>query len=143
VFVCKTEIGTVFSSIYLPMCTCSYVGMYVYVGICRMITLDGCGGQTGWQDWANFLLLGYCLLWAFLENYLSSPNSMATFSEEKLCMNFDKTKWGGLHFFTNLSTVPPWSQRSCFVLRLLGLENPRLYLDLHNLLNAYVMPENL
>jgi hypothetical protein len=45
--------------------------------------------ETGWPDWANFRLLGECLLLPIKKNR-SSPKFGATFSRIKLCIDFDK-----------------------------------------------------
>jgi hypothetical protein len=39
---------------------------------------------TGWPDWANFRLMGDCLLWKFYENCRSSPHFWATSSWGKV-----------------------------------------------------------
>jgi hypothetical protein len=68
------------------------------------------GSLAGWPDWANFRLLGNCLLWAIFKKFQTSPKILCCgFPRYKSCSIFDlemgwATFWAT--FFTNSSGHP-------------------------------------
>jgi hypothetical protein len=64
-----------------------------------------------YKIWANFRLLGDCLLWAVFWKNCRSPNFCYFFQRQKLSVNFVK-RWLGLHFgrffFTASSGYPAY-----------------------------------